>query len=735
MFAHLRKRCGISPLALTGVLLTLFFIVLAQYDPPLLHELRLNSFDFFLRHTPAPLSADPRVIIVDVDSKSLEQLGQWPWPRKRIAELLHRITSAGPAVVGLDMLFAEPDNSSPRRLGALDEIQNAPAPVREYLQSLPDYDLSLARTLEQSPVPVVLGYILTGSTTESAQSIKKIPRKGAILFRGEDPRPFLFSFDGVDSSLEMFERTARGIGFLNIVPDQDSILRKLLLVAKYRDTVYPGLILSMLRAATGEDTLITETDLNGVRAVQTGPYRIPTNMYGELIINFSGPARTLPYVSACDILSDRIDPAIFQDAYVLIGTSAPGLFDLQAVPTDRTFPGVEVHGQALNTILGRNFLHRPQWAKGAELLAICCMSLFLMVILSRMKATGGALLVLLLTLTTSAFSYWCMYRFHLLLDMVYPLVATWILFTVLTFYNFITGEKKIRRLRSAFSHYLSPDVVKELLTKQEDLVLDGEERELSILFSDIRRFTSMAEQMSPDNLCAFLNEYLTPMTEAVMERRGTVDKFIGDAIMAFWNAPLDTPNHVFHACECALAMLRELETLNRGWTGRGLPDVRIGVGIHCGVARVGNMGSQQRFDYTIMGDAVNLASRLEGLTRIYGTDILVSGAVYALLKESDFFFRKIDTVRALGKKTPVTLYQLLGFSRERTAENIQETDRYYATLDLYNAGAFVRAAQAFQALKKEFPGDRLYEVYRERCVRLAKNPPEQWNGITDLVIK
>lgn len=264
-------------------------------------------------------------------------------------------------------------------------------------------------------------------------------------------------------------------------------------------------------------------------------------MNGELIVNFSGPARTLPYVSAHKILSGQFDAEFFRNAYVLIGTSAPGLFDLRAVPTDRVFPGVELHGHALNTILSRNFLRRPEWAKGAELLYICCISLLLILVLSRMDAAKGALLVLLLSLGVSAFSYWCMRYYHLQIDMVYPLTATWLLFTALTFYSFITGEKKIRRLRSTFSHYLSPDVVKELLKNQDDLVLDGEERELSILFSDIRRFTSMAEMMSPDDLCAFLNEYLTPMTEAIMERRGTVDKFIGDASWPFGMLPWIRP--------------------------------------------------------------------------------------------------------------------------------------------------------------------------------------------------
>ncbi len=311
MFSHPRKRCGISPLSVTGVLLTLFFIVLAQYDPSLLHELRLNSFDFFLRHSPAPLS-DPRVIIVDVDSESLGKLGQWPWPRKRIAELLKQITSAGPAVVGLDMIFAEPDSNSPHLLGALDDIEHAPAAVREYLQGLPDYDRSLAQTLEQSPVPVVLGYVFTGSAKDETQHRGKIPRKSNFLFYGHDPLPFLFPFNGVDSSLEMFEQTAQGIGFLNIIPDHDSIIRNIPLAVNYKDEVYPGLILSMLQVASGEETIVLETDQNGVRAVRTGGRRIPTNMYGELIINFSGPARTLPYVSAHEILSGQFDADLFQ---------------------------------------------------------------------------------------------------------------------------------------------------------------------------------------------------------------------------------------------------------------------------------------------------------------------------------------------------------------------------------------------------------------------------------------
>ncbi|MCI5126247.1 MAG: CHASE2 domain-containing protein, partial [Candidatus Electrothrix sp. AR5] len=329
MFSRLRKRwrrCGFSSLSVAGVLLTIFFVFFARCEPPLLHELRLKSFDFFLQYTPAPLS-DPRVIIVDVDSESLEELGQWPWPRKRIARLLKKITSAGPTVVGLDMIFAEPDSSSPHLLGALDNIKNAPAVVQEYLQGLPDYDQSLAQALKESPTPVVLGYVFTSSAKNTAQQQRKIPRKGNFVFYGYDPLPFLFPFNGVDSSLEMFERTAQGIGFLNIIPDQDSIIRNIPLVINYKKEIYPSLILSMLQVASSAEGIALETDQNGVRAVQVGERQIPTNMYGELIINFSGPARTLPYVSARDILSGQFDADLFHNAYVLVGTSAPGLFD------------------------------------------------------------------------------------------------------------------------------------------------------------------------------------------------------------------------------------------------------------------------------------------------------------------------------------------------------------------------------------------------------------------------
>ncbi|XOF34965.1 MAG: CHASE2 domain-containing protein [Candidatus Electrothrix sp. YB6] len=741
MFFGSRKKYGSGSAHLAGLLLILICLFISLYRDsnflknklgPLegtledillpLDTLRLKTFDLFLRLRPAPL-LENRVVIVDIDSASLGQHGQWPWSRNQIAELLNKITAAGPAVVGFDILFAEPDRSSPKISGY--DVSFA--------------DLSLAKAMYNSPAPVILGYAFTDPEVPAENHT---PETGNFVFEGGNPAPFLHPFTGADVNLEILETAAQGSGSFNIVPDHDSIIRNLPLLVYYRQQVYPSLVLSMLQAAEGNGQTVTvkmdqEVRESGIRYVQAGPYQyqIPTTMHGELIVYFSGPARTFPYISAHDILSDNFDPAVLRNAYVLIGISAPGLFDLRAVPTDRVFPGVEVHANALNTILSRNFLQRPEWAKGAEMIYLLCISLVSFLLLPKIKATSGVFLSLAIFVGIILLSLYSFYYQNILIDITYPVIITGVLFTFFTSYNFFAEEKKTHQLRSAFSHYLSPDVVRELVEKKDRLVLDGEERELTILFSDIRNFTAMAEKMSPDNLCSFLNQYMTPMTGAIMERRGTVDKFIGDAIMAFWNAPLDTPNHLQLACDCALSMLRELAELNRNWQKEGLSEVQIGIGLHFGQARVGNMGSQHRFDYTVIGDTVNLASRLEGLTKLYGVNILVSDAVArAMAQENAFFFRQIDTVRVLGKKTPVTLYQLLAADVISAAMR-QELRSHKQALTVYTAGDFQAAFSAFQKLQDRSPNDRLYSVYLERCRQLAAEPPAHWDGITDLHVK
>jgi adenylate cyclase len=708
-----------------GTGLSVFFVALSLYNPALFHELRLKFFDILMRQMPAQLGETP-VVIVDIDSASLAELGQWPWSRHHLATLLENLTAAGPAVIGFDMLFAEPDRSAPQRLKTGTPL---PAAVQDYLASLPDPDLHLAETLAASPVPVILGHIFTQTPNPLSPTLPE--RSRFILFNNPEPAHFLHRFKAVEANLALFEQAAQGSGFFNIVQDQDAILRHLLLIAQVDQHIYPSLVLAMVQAAVKVPSIRIDTGDNGIRSLGLGPYTIPVTRKGELIVNLSGPARTLPYLSAAQVIAAQFDPLSLQGAYVLIGTSAPGLFDLQAVPTDQHFPGVEFHGHALNTILTGSFLHRPEWIPALEAFIVLLLCLILLVFLPKMQAVQGVLLAMALVAAILLFS-WFQFRWnHLLVDVVYPTVTVSCLFTALTFINYFTKEKETRQLRFLFSQYLAPAVVEELVQQHDHVVLNGEERELSILFSDIRNFTCMAEKMPPTALCSFLNEYLTPMTQAIMERRGTVDKFIGDAIMAFWNAPLTTPDHLAQACNCALDMLHELARLNFFWQQRGLPTIRIGLGIHCGVVRVGNMGSQQRFEYTVIGDAVNLASRLEGLTKLYGTDILVSKAVYELLAGQNFFFRPVDRVRVLGRKEEVSVYQLLGKKGSYTFD-IKENQQYTLALGLYDQGNFSSAGLVFRQLTELYPKDRLYALYLERCGHWAEHPPAQWDGITEL---
>lgn len=766
------KRCGAARLTRTvGAAASLALTLVSFSDPALLETLRLKSFDLLLRQLPVP-PASPPVVIVDIDQRSLAQFGQWPWPRSRTAELIRRIAAVRPKVIGLDIVFAEPDRSSPARLIEETDPSELPAAARAYLNSLPDNDEVLAETLASSPAPIILGHFFTN---RAAAGTKAAPRGISLLLKGADPALFLNAFTAADTNLPQLEQAAQGSGSFNIVPDQDGIVRRQPLLLNLHGELHPSLALAMLCAADcGGAPVVVESNVNGVRTVEAGPHRIPATKHGEMLVNFSRSAYAgdpedataqLKYFSAADLLGSRllqkllaspanhagdsVDPAawrrdmsltaeeraelevllLLQNAYVLLGTSVPGLFDLIAVPVSKVFPGVEFHAQALNTILTRRFLQRPEWIKGLELVQLAALGLLLALLLPRAGAVGGVLLTCAAVGGSSMFSVWMLDRHGFLVDMVTPAAASLFLFTLLTFLNYFVEEREAQRLRSAFAQYLAPEVVEELVKNQDSVVLTGEERELTILFSDIRSFTSMAERMRPEDLCAFLNEYLTPMTAAVMSRRGTVDKFIGDAVMAFWNAPLTTPSHARHACECALAMLKELEALNRSWLRRGLPAIRIGIGVHCGMARVGNMGSRQRFEYTVIGDTVNLASRLEGLTKLYGAEIVVSGAVRDTLRH-EFRFRQLDTVRVVGKTEPVAIYQLLG--ELRGPEPAEDQPLRSTALELYRSGSFQAAGQLFLRLAEQQPEDKFYRLYQERCRLLAENPPPHWDGVTDL---
>ncbi len=797
---------------LVGAAVSFCMIIFYFLHPLWLNAVRMKSFDLMLQGFPAPLAV-PEVVIVDIDEKSLAQEGQWPWSRSRTAELIRKIAAARPAVIGLDIVFGEPDRTAPRFLAATLPESSFPLPlreylsVREYLHSLPDPDDIFAKTLRFSPVPVVLGYLFNHHDTDAARCGRKgknsHPPPGGFVLTGQHPAPFLHRFDRADVNLPELEEAAQGTGFFNILPDRDAIVRRLPLLmtlerqpwpdltfaalqaaktvhrhlpmlTAFEQPLHPGLVLAalqniyavlrasalltgephpslvlaMLQAAAGGTAVTVASNENGVRTIRVGEHQMPVTQQGDILVAFSKKRgweesdgstvafeHRLRYVSAADILDPSFkaenDPALLKNAYVLVGTSALGLFDLISVPVSTVFPGVEFHGQALNTVLTEWFFDQPDWLFVLELFQFAFICLLLIVLLPRTGAAAGFMLTLGIVGGSIVLSLILYCQLHVIVDLVKPTVAALLLFSSMTFFNYFAEEKNARRLRTTFSQYLAPAVVEEMVKQQDSLVLSGEERELTILFSDIRKFTSMAEKMRPEALCAFLNEYLTPMTAAVMNRRGTVDKFIGDAVMAFWNAPLTTPDHTRQACEAALDMLKELELLNKSWLKRGLPTLRIGIGIHCGLARVGNMGSKQRFEYTVIGDSVNLASRLEGLTKLYNAEILVSGTVCDALHK-DFIFRQVDMVRVQGKMKPVTVCQLLGRRDAADARIEEELQCWHEAFAYYSIGDFSAAEQLLHHLTEQQPEDSLYSMYLNRCRQLAAAPPEHWDGITVL---
>lgn len=714
-----------------GALLAASMILLSIWNPGFLQNLRLKAFDGLMRQIPA-VKSDTPIYIVDIDSKSLRSHGQWPWPRTTMARLVDKISAGSPKVIGFDIVFAEPDRTAPRRVIDRHASDQTPEAVSAYLDTLPDPDQALAGALADGPT--VLGQVFVDSSADKTNQPRNVSGHFAII--GPSPHSWVFRFSNVDANLPLFERAASGSGFFNVLPDMDGIVRNEPLLINYQDALYPSLVLEMLRLGSAASTGLIRSGPNGVEAVQIGAYAIPTDEHGQFTVRFTGPPGSFQYISADDVLTGEVDPVIFRDSYVLIGTSAPGLLDIRATPTSQTFPGVEIHANALNTILTGTHLEKPAWAQGAEVLFLLIISILLILLLPRLGAATSGLVLFLLMVGIAYFSYWNYVHNNLIVDFIYPSLTTVALFTTLTFMNYLQEEQRSKKIRGAFSQYLSPILVNRLLKNPKLLTLSGEERCMSILFSDIRGFTSISETMAPQELCRFINQYLTPMTEVIMEHQGTVDKFIGDAIMAFWNAPLDDPAHATNSCHAALSMQRKLKELNQFWRQQGVSPINIGVGIHSGMVRVGNMGSEHRFDYTVMGDAVNLASRLEGITKLYGSPIIVSDATCDMLKEGDLAFQELDRVRVKGKDKAVTIYELVEEKRNLDEEKLDELARHARALNSYYRGNFETALTDFGDLAQLRPTLPLYRIYVERCQHFLANPPgTNWDGVTTMATK
>ena len=731
-----KRRFGIARLVCLAILIGLAALRVA--DPFAVEELRVRTFDGFQVIEPRVKTARP-VSIIDIDEKSLAKLGQWPWPRTRVAELIDKLTALGAVVIAFDIVFAEPDRLNPGI--AADTIPNLDEETRAKLRALPSNDQILAAALKRSRV--VLGQ--SGFPYVLGELDKSLPVTG-LAMRGEEPQPFLIDFQGLLRNVPVLEQAAAGRGLFTIKNERDGIVRRVPMIMLAQGATMPSLSFEMLRVASGSGTILTRADKAGLQSVAVSGFEVPTDRNGQVWVHFARRDPSI-YVSALDVLEGRVPPEKIAQKLVLIGTSAVGLLDVKTTPVDPVMPGVEIHAQVLESVLTRAVLSQPNWAISAEFFFALILGLLVIAFAPNFGPVTlvavGALFATVLIGTS-----WYFYTQHrLLIDFTYPLISTISIYLTLVFSSFVREQKQRRQIRSAFGQYLSPALIEQLAQSPEKLQLGGEEREMTIMFSDVRGFTTISESYKhdPQGLTALMNRFLTPLTNAILDRKGTIDKYMGDAIMAFWNAPLDDKEHEINACEAALDMLQRIDELNKEREteaqdgGHVYIPINVGVGLNTGVCVVGNMGSNLRFDYSVLGDSVNLASRLEGQSKEYGFPIII-GSKTAMAVKDRFAILELDFIMVKGKKEPEVIYAIAGREDTAQSETFQrlrnltiEMLACYRSRDWDGALAAIergRKTDDVQAL------EYLYGLYEARIRRYQENPPPpDWNGAFALLTK
>jgi adenylate cyclase len=727
-------------LARAVCLVLLFALVpLRLLDPRPVEELRLRTFDFFQVLRPRPQTSFP-VVIVDIDEASLKAIGQWPWPRTTVADLVTRITQLGAVAIGFDVIFSEPDRMSPAV--AEHSFQGIDAETRAKLDALPSNDEVLADAIKRSRV--VVGEAGSAVREPLTEAEKALQTGFAIV--GPDPTDDLVTFSGLLRNILPIEQAAAGRGLFSIKPERDGIIRRVPVIMEAQGTLVPSLAMEMLRVVTKASAILVRSDNAGVRAVAVPGLEVPTDRNGQFWVHFNktNPAR---YVSAKDVLQGQVPADRLRGRLVLIGTSAIGLLDIKTTPVEAAMPGVEVHAQILESVLTKTLLNHPNYAIGAELIVAVLFGLAIIIVAPLLSPTIVVVLGVLLVAGLVGLSLFLFVAHNLLIDFTYPLISSWLIYLVLTFVNYFREQKQRQQIRSAFGFYLSPHMVEQLARSPEKLVLGGEERRMTILFSDVRGFTTISEHYKddPQGLTHLMNRFLTPLTNAIIERKGTIDKYIGDAIMAFWNAPVDDAEQEANACDAALEMQARAAALNdelkREADANGgvyLP-LRVGIGLNTGPCVVGNMGSDFRFNYSVLGDTVNVASRLEARTKDYRLPLVIGSRTAERAREK-FATMEIDLIKVKGKKEPEAVFAVLGRAEIQQDPRCQELRALNAEmLAIFRKQKWDDALALIERCRgvaNGFDLDGFYDMYGERiAIYRADPPPPNWDGVYEAETK
>jgi adenylate cyclase len=741
-------RSGRARAPVTVALLVLASVLaLRVADPPVLDRLREFAFDGFQRMKPRVPPPDIPVRIVDIDEASLAEYGQWPWPRTVVAKLVEKLFEQGAAVVAFDVVFAELDRSSIGRVVNDLPLDERTLEMRRLATSFPDNDEIFAEAIRQGRVVTAFGFDIRGGASPPRR------QSGVVHNSGEKdasavPRmieQFLPRQPGAVKTVGILEAAAAGNG--SVTTDvEGSLVRRVPMLFRLggqrSEDLYPALAIEALRVALGASTYLVrwaspQRGRTGVDSIRVGDALVETDVNGRVILYDSG-YRPERFISARDVLKGTVPADKIDGHIVFIGTSAVGLKDLRSTPIQDTVAGVEIHAQIAEQVLSQTFLDRPDYADGAEFLYLAVTGFAFVLLMTRFRPVPMALAALLLVGCSVLLPWIAFDRARLLFDPIYPSASLALIYVAGLAVSFVRAERDRRYIRNAFNLYLSPDQVAAVVRDPEQLGLRGKQREITVMFTDVRGFTQISEQFDPTGLTRFMNRFLTPMTDLIQDHRGTIDKYMGDAIMAFWNAPLDVPQHARQAAEAALAMQRRLLELNQEWkaeaeaAGREHIRVVIGIGLNTGQATVGNFGSTQRLTYSCLGDEVNLASRLEGLCKIYRTGIVIGENTWREVE--GFATVELDLVMVKGKTEPARIYALIGdeeMAKRREYRTLVEVQT--AFLILYRTGSFAEAVSAIDecAAAAEAVGwqQGYYEMMRQRVDALIDDSPADWNGV------
>jgi adenylate cyclase len=721
------------------VLLVLLGHSAQRYEIPFITRLDAIIYDTKVVLT-MPQHPDDRVVIINIDEKSLAELGRWPWGRDKLATLVNKLFDQyHVAVLGFDAVFAERDDTS--GLLSLDALANKQlkdnatfqAALRDLRPEL-DYDGMFAKALKDRPV--VLGYFMS---SEDERTVGKLPEPvlPAGTFGG---RKIDFkSFRGFGANLDPLQGATSSGGFFNMVPDLDGTVRRVPMLVEYKGAYYEALSLAMMRLILGDPKVVpgfpSGANAKAYAAMEwidlptaQGTVRIPVDESVSSLVPFRGFQGSFRYISAADVIAGRTAPEELAHKIAILGTTAAGLKDLRATPVGAVYPGVEVHANLIAGMLDGNIKHKPSYVLGADVVLVLLagsVMVFLLPLLSAFRATVVSLIVLLLLLVIN-FAFW--HIGNLVLPLANGLTLVLMLYLLNMSWGYFIESRTKRQLTGLFGQYVPPELVEEMSRDPENYSMAGRKADLTVMFSDVRSFTTISEGLEPDQLSALMNEYLGAMTKVIRANRGTLDKYIGDLIMAFWGAPVDDPQHARHGVLSAMQMQTELLELNKVFVAKGWPELKIGVGVNTGPMIVGDMGSDVRQAYTVLGDAVNLGSRLESITKQYGVGIIVGEVTRDVLK-NEFVFRELDRVKVKGKDESVAIYEPVGLEGEPSRAEMEELKMWNQFLRTFRAQDWDTAEVALLNLSRTQPRYLYDKVYAERIAHYRKEPPgADWDG-------